>query len=84
METRRRSAVLPFGLKFKYFVSNPVPLNVSSAGSCAAAGLGYHVTTSGGKLTEEWNAVSNVDILGVEFGGELSTIIRFVALLHVA
>ena len=55
-----------------------------NAGSCAAAGLGYHVTTADGKLTEEWNAVSNVDILGVEFGGELSTIIRFVTLLHVA
>jgi hypothetical protein len=34
------------------------------------------MVTAGAKTTDEWDAVSNVDILGVEFGGELSTIIR--------
>ena len=48
----------------------------SPAGSCAAAGLGYHVVTIDGKTSDAWDAVSNVDILGVEFGGDLSTVIR--------
>jgi hypothetical protein len=29
-----------------------------------------------GETSEMWDAVSNVDILGVEMGGELSVIIR--------
>ncbi len=48
----------------------------SPAGSCAAAGLGYHLVTMDGKTSDAWDAVSNVDILGVEFGGDLSTVIR--------
>jgi hypothetical protein len=48
----------------------------SFAGACAAAGLGYHVVTIEGTTKHAWDYVSNVDILGVEFGGDLSTIIR--------
>ena len=47
-----------------------------ATGACAAAGLGYHVETINGATVEKWDAVSNVDILGVELGGELSVIIR--------
>jgi hypothetical protein len=34
------------------------------------------VVTIDGKTSDAWDAVSNVDILGVEFGGDLSTVIR--------
>ena len=51
-------------------------------GACAAAGLGYHVETADGVTVEKWDAVSNVDILGVELGGELNVIIRWRQLRH--